>query len=54
MRNETIIDMLVLLALAMIGSGLWLAFGLPAALVFLGTVLLVFSLVVAGIRRSEP
>ncbi len=54
MRNELLIDLLAVLALAMIGSGLWLAFGLAAALVFVGTVLLVFVLVFAvATRRGD-
>ncbi len=54
MRNELLIDLLALLALAMIGSGLWLAFGVAAMLVFVGTVLLVFVLVLAvAARRGD-
>ena len=53
MRNELLIDLLALLALAMIGSGLWLAFGLAAMLMFVGTVLLVFVLVLAVTRRGD-
>jgi hypothetical protein len=53
MRNELLIDLIAVLALAMIGSGLWVAFGLAATLVFGGVVLLVFVLVLAVARWGE-
>lgn len=53
MRNELLLDLLTVLALAMIGAGLWLAFGLAAMLVFVGVVLLVFVLVLAVARRGD-
>lgn len=40
MRNETVIDVLALLALALIGAGVYLWLGLPATLMFVGGALL--------------
>ncbi len=39
-RNETVIDILALLALALIGAGVYLWLGLPATLMFVGGALL--------------
>jgi hypothetical protein len=54
LRNELLIDLLALLALAMIACGLFLGFGLAAALIFAGVVLLIFVLVFAvALRRGD-
>jgi hypothetical protein len=44
-------DWLVLAGLALLGGALWLWFGLPAALAYVGTVLVVVGLALA-VRRA--
>ncbi len=54
MRNETVIDILALLALALIGAGVYLAFGLAATLMFAGGALLVYALLLAVALAVAP
>ncbi len=54
MRNETVIDILALLALALIGAGVYLAFGLAATLMFVGGALLAYALLLAVALALAP
>jgi len=53
-RNETVIDILALLALALIGAGVYLAFGLAATLMFVGGALLAYALLLAVALALAP
>jgi membrane protein implicated in regulation of membrane protease activity len=55
-KRELIIDFLIVLGLALVAGGLWLAWGWPATLGFLGAALLTLGVllaVVPGMRRTE-
>ncbi len=54
MRNETVIDLLALVALALIGAGVYLAFGLAATLMFVGGALLAYALLLAVALALAP
>lgn len=46
-RNELLIDLLILTGLALIGAGVWLAFGVAAVLAYAGAALLVVGVALA-------
>ncbi len=52
MQHELLIDILVLVAVALMGAGAWLAFGLPATLFFSGVTLLALAAALA-MRKDE-
>ncbi len=50
-RETWWLDLLILLGLLLIGAGLWVWFGLAAAMMYAGTALIVVGIILATNRR---